>query len=156
VRDDTVAPVTPLPRRRRGAAVLLAAAAAVALAVGAAVVILASPDGDDPVEAVVEAPDVVVRTLEGSLGGTLTSYTSAGADAVVLRGSDVPTVGPTQTYQAWSIDEGGAASLGLFRPDDEGNVEVRFDDVTDVTVIGITLEPAGGSAQPTPPVLASA
>jgi anti-sigma-K factor RskA len=44
----------------------------------------------------------------------------------------------------------------LFRPDDEGNVEVRFDDVTDVTVIGITLEPAGGSAQPTPPVLASA
>jgi len=153
--DDVVAAPTPLRRRSRWVAPLLAAAAVVAIAVGAVVVVTAMEGGDDPVEAVVDASDVVVTPLEGSLGGTVTSYASPTADAVVLLGTGVPKPGPTETYQAWAIRGDEATSLGLFRPDDDGVVEVRFDDVADVPTIGITLEPAGGSPQPTPPVLAS-
>lgn len=154
--DDAVAAPTPLRRRRGWAAPLLAAAAVATLAVGAVVIVIATSADDDPVESVTDAPDVVVSSFQGSLDGSLTSYTSASAEAVVLRGTGVPSVDPTETYQAWSIRGDDATSLGQFRPDDDGTVEVVFEGVADVVQIGITLEPAGGSTRPTPPVLASA
>jgi anti-sigma-K factor RskA len=137
---------------------MLAAAAALLVVVGGAVVITSTNSGsNDPIAAVVDADDAVTRRLDGELGPALTVVYSPEAAALVIAGDDVPTMSDDQTYQLWLIDSSGARSVGVFEPDQAGRVEVRFDD-TDPSglVLGVTREPAGGSQQPTLPILASA
>jgi hypothetical protein len=82
---------------------------------------------------------------------------SASEAALVVLGEGVPILSASETYQLWLVDDEGATSAGLFRPDAKGVVEFRVDgvDPTGFTV-GITKEPAAGSATPTAPILASA
>jgi anti-sigma-K factor RskA len=130
----------------------------VALVVAGTVAVTSGDDNsDDPVAAVVEADDAVVRQLSGSLGGSLTVVYAPSVGATVLDGSGVPSAGQRDTYQVWLVGAGEPTSVGLFRPDSDGEVAVRFDDVDPTEfVVGITREPAGGSEQPTLPILASA
>jgi anti-sigma-K factor RskA len=73
----------------------------------------------------------------------------------VQRGLDRPAPA-TQTYQLWIIDPSGATSAGLFDTDADGRaIELVTGEFDDRVVIGVTLEPEGGSPQPTSdPVLA--
>ena len=155
------APSAPVPldkarRRRRLAPVLAAAAAVVLIAIGGIFVVTRDDASDDPIAAVLEAEDVTTRTLEGSLGTTLEMAYSAGEGALVITGDDVPAVGDDETYQMWMVDESGALPSVTFRPDDAGHVAVRIDADPSEFVVGVTLEPSGGSEQPTLPMLASA
>ena len=136
---------------------LAAAAAVVLIAAGASFVATQNDDGsDDPIAAVLDADDVTTRTLEGSLGTTLEVAYSADEGAMVITGDDVPAVAEDETYQVWMVDEGGALPSGTFRPDAAGHVAVRVDADPSGFVVGVTLEPSGGSEQPTLPMLASA
>jgi hypothetical protein len=55
------------------------------------------------------------------------------------------------------VDESGdALPGGTFRPDAGGHVALRVDADPSGFVVGVTLEPSGGSEQPTLPMLASA
>lgn len=154
-----VAPVTSLEARRatRRFAPLLAAAAAVAVfAVGGLAVVQSNSDGDDPVAAVVEADDATSRPLSGDLQ-TLTVVYSPSLDAMVVEGEGVPVLDDSSTYQLWLVGDDGATSVGIFRPDADGSVSERFTDADPTGfVLGVTREPAGGSASPTLPILASA
>lgn len=144
-------------RARRGFRPAMLAAAAVALfAVGGVVVVVTGNDGSDPIAAVVEAPDATTRTLSGEIE-QLTVIYSASQDALVVEGEGVPAVDDAATYQLWLVGDGGATSVGIFRPDADGRVSERFTNVdpTDF-VLGVTREPAGGSESPTLPILASA
>ncbi|HSP29654.1 MAG TPA: anti-sigma factor [Ilumatobacteraceae bacterium] len=144
-------------RARRGFRPVMLAAAAVALfAVGGVVLVVSDDDGPDPIAAVVEAPDATRRTLSGEIE-QLTVIYSASQDALVVEGDGVPAVDDTATYQLWLVGDGGATSVGIFRPDTDGRVSERFANVdpTDF-VLGVTREPAGGSESPTLPILASA
>jgi anti-sigma-K factor RskA len=112
---------------------------------------------DDPIAAVIDAADVTTRTLDGSLGTTLEMAYSADEGAMVVTGDDVPAVGDDETYQLWMVDESGdAVPAATFQPDDSGHVAVRVDGDPSGFVVGVTLEPSGGSEQPTLPMLASA
>jgi anti-sigma-K factor RskA len=72
----------------------------------------------------------------------------------VLTATGLDEVDPDQTYEMWIIDENGPAPAGLFRPDESGAIRVLVDGVpSDGTVVGITVEPASGSPQPTGAVL---
>ena len=66
-------------------------------------------------------------------------------------GRGMPTLPANQTYQLWLMTETGApVSGGVFRPDQAGNVEVPASGNLDgVDQMGVSVEPAGGSAQPT-------
>jgi anti-sigma-K factor RskA len=155
------APVVPIgARRHRGSLrrVLAIAAVAVAVVASAAVVTTWSGgSGGDPVAAILDADDVVRRTMAGSLPGSLTVAYSQAEQALVMTGDGLDPVAADRTLQLWVIDDAGPSSVGVFRPDDDGTVRVRFDDVdVDDEVFGVTLEPAGGSATPTLPILASA
>jgi anti-sigma-K factor RskA len=128
----------------------------VLIAIGGIVVATRNDAGDDPIAAVLDADDVTTRTLEGSLGATLEMAYSADEGAMVVTGDDVPAVGDDETYQLWMVSETGALPAGTFRPDASGHVAVRVDADPSDFVVGVTLEPSGGSEQPTSPMLASA
>jgi anti-sigma-K factor RskA len=111
----------------------------------------------DDVVAVIDAPDAVIRVLDGELGGSLVVTSSPAEAAVVVEGTGLPTLDDASTYQLWVIGDDGPVSAGTFRPDGTGTVLQRLDDVVpgDAT-LGVTREPAGGSPSPTLPILASA
>lgn len=55
-----------------------------------------------------------------------------------------------QTYQLWLMADGEATPAGLFQPDENGEViAVMTGDVASADAIGVTVEPASGSPQPT-------
>jgi anti-sigma-K factor RskA len=68
----------------------------------------------------------------------------------------LPQLGTDQTYQAWLIEpDGSRVSAGIFRPQDNEAYTTKpvysKDDLTNYVGIGVTVEPAGGSDQPTGP-----
>lgn len=141
--------------RRRRFAPLLAVAAAVLVMIAGAVVIVSTDNGrSDQVVVVVDAFDASTSTLTGELEVLVTYSPSAGA--VVVEADGLPTLDDSETYQLWLVDDAGAMSAGVFRPDADGGVSVRFDGVDPTGfLLGVTEEPAGGSDSPTPPILAS-
>jgi anti-sigma-K factor RskA len=144
--------------RRRSRWLPLAAAAAVAFLAVAGIVLVRNGDAndDDVVAAVLEASDLQERPFDGELAVSLTAFYSPAAGALVVDGLDVEPVDEGETYQLWLVGESGAESIGLFRPDDDGRVLVAFAgaDPGDLP-LGITVEPAGGSDQPTQEPLAT-
>jgi anti-sigma-K factor RskA len=159
-----VAPVAPnvvsIDRARSRRFAPLAAAAAVLLLVAGAVVMTSTNDSGstDSVAAVMEADDASTRSFGGSLGDSLLATYSPTESALVISGTAVVAPEADETYQLWLIDDsGGAISVGVFRPDESGAVSIRFGD-TDPSdfSLGVTLEPSGGSVQPTMPILAIA
>jgi anti-sigma-K factor RskA len=152
-----VASVDDERERRRFRPAILAAAAVVALFVAGGLVLIAQTDDpSDPIAAVVEAPDASSRRLEGDIE-TLTAVYSPSEGALVIRGESVPVLGEAETYQLWLVNDDGATSVGIFRPDADGTVAERFAGADPTGfVIGVTEEPAGGSESPTLPILASA
>jgi anti-sigma-K factor RskA len=139
-----------LPRRRafpRRLAVL-AAAASVAAAVALGITQLTAQHQLDQARAtsiarVVTAPDAHVETARTSAGGSVTVVTSAALREAVVSSSGMASLPSSRVYQVWVMSPSGARSAGLMhgssllaavRPGDR---------------IGITVEPAGGTARPT-------
>ena len=145
-------------QRRRRWGPLLAAAAAVIVFVAGAAVLVSNDDASAPDQfaAILEAPDAETHDLAGELSGSLTVTYSSEQDAMVVTGTGLPLLSDDETYQLWFDIDGHMTPAGLFRPDEDGNVEERIDGVeTTGASINLTEEPAGGSESPTLPVLAS-
>jgi anti-sigma-K factor RskA len=136
---------------------LLVAAAVVGLIAGLGGLLASRSSNSDVVAAVLDADDVVARPLSGSLSGTVTVSHSASVDAVAVTATGLDPLAAGQTFQLWLVDDAGATSVGVFRPASDGTVRVRFDDVDPAGfVLGVTVEPSGGSDQPTLPIVLSA
>jgi anti-sigma factor RsiW len=83
--------------------------------------------------------------------GQVIASPGTGTGVAVLRGlADLPE---SQTYQLWLIGGDKPASAGTFRVDATGNGTLLFRAdpglVNDADAVGVSVEPAGGSAQPT-------
>jgi anti-sigma-K factor RskA len=146
-----------VPGRRSRLAPLLAAAAVLAIVVGGVLVASDDDPPQDPIAAVVEADDAVAHSVTGDIGELEFVY-SAEEGAFVLVGDSLAAAPPESTYQVWLVSDGDFTSLGTFEPDGDGSMEMRADGIDPTgSTIGITVEPVGGSEQPTlPPVAASA
>jgi anti-sigma-K factor RskA len=155
-QDEAVAPVVPITaaRSRRWWAWGAAAAAVVVLAVGAVVVISSDDADDDEIADVIEADDAVTIAMPGELPGVSIVH-SASEDAAVLIADNVPVPEGDRVYELWAIRRGTPEPSGTFRPDDDGTLSVYVAglDPASAEQWAITEEPAGGSAQPTPPIL---
>jgi Anti-sigma-K factor rskA len=151
-----VVDMTQWARRSRHGRALLATAAALMLVV-AGVALVNRPEPAAPrAQAIIQADDAVTHSLGGSIGTVLRLVYSPSHHAIVLAGEGVPTLSDAQTYQLWSIDDSGPRSIGVFRPDDDGHLESRFEGVDPSgDIVAVTVEPASGSNQPTLPVVAS-
>lgn len=163
---DEVAPtpasadVVPLASRRRPRWAPMAAAAAAVIVLAGGGIVLWQTTGDDgavDVAAVVDDDDAVTVRLDGEVL-TLSLTHSAANDAGVLIGDDVPIPEGDQVYELWRIAADGIPDrVDIFRPSDDGRVEMLVTDMEPLSsdVFAITVEPAGGSEQPTSDIIAA-
>jgi anti-sigma-K factor RskA len=102
------------------------------------------------------APDVSIATVGGDDGamGRVVASAARGEAVFVVDGMSAPPDGCT--YQLWLIDDQQVTPAGLFEPDSDGRAsELLTGDIRGASVVGVTVEPLGGSPQPTTePVLA--
>ena len=143
----------PLPKkaswRQRAFVPVVAVLAAVVLAL-AGVVAATRATGDRASE-ILAAPDAQLAILEGPSVARLVY--SIAQDAGVLAMSGVEDLPGDATYQLWLIGEEGPVPAGTFRSDD-GSVGFLVEgDFGAATAAGITIEPVGGSPQPTTEIL---
>jgi anti-sigma-K factor RskA len=69
---------------------------------------------------------------------------------ITMEAAGLEPLTSDQTYQVWGIESGRPTSLGLLGPAPDGEAlgAVRAD-LSSVDSLAVTVEPAGGSAQPT-------
>jgi anti-sigma-K factor RskA len=136
--------------RRRGLSQLLVAAAAVVLlAVGALAWHPWQDDRATLADQILHAPDAVkiVERLPGGRG-ELTLVRSASLHRAVLVGHDVPAAPAGRTYQMWLQQPGqDMVSAGLMTQADTPTV--LMGDAATAAAAAVSVEPAGGSPQPT-------
>jgi anti-sigma-K factor RskA len=150
---STAAAVTPLrPRIKRWQTVVLAAAAALVIGLGALGVGMALRPAPSPstAEQVFAAPDV--RTVSGQIptGGTATVMFSRDKNAAVLVMNNVAPPAPGTVYQMWLIGDKGPESAGTMDAKAVApSTTAVLPDLGDSQVLAFTVEPPGGSAQPT-------
>lgn len=95
------------------------------------------------------APDAVTVEAEGPDGAMGRIIASPARGEAVFLAADLDPVGEEQTYELWLIDD-APRPAGLFDPDDQGRVtHMMAGDIAGAAAIGVTVEPAGGSPQPT-------
>ena len=142
---DQIRVVRAFPRRLA----VLAAAASVAAAVALGVTQLSAQHHLDraretAIAQVVTAPDARVETARASAGGSITVVTSAALREAVVSTTGMAALPSGQAYQVWVMSPSGARSAGLLHGTSLLASAVRPGDR-----IGITVEPARGSARPT-------
>jgi anti-sigma-K factor RskA len=137
--------VTSLPQRRRSWTAPLAAAAAIAasVAIGLGVWTATRPATENAFTTVVSQPGSRVIPM-GDQGAV--AVARDGDAAIVLR---VPKAPAGKTYQAWVIRDDGIKSAGLFGGGDGASVVKLSRPVPRGSVVGVTVEQAGGAPQPT-------
>ncbi|MFD4242181.1 anti-sigma factor [Streptomyces sp. NPDC058525] len=100
----------------------------------------------DAVSTVLAAPDA--RSVHGRAGnGAFTSVVASDRqNRAVFTATGLPTPAAGKTYQLWLDHDGTMRPAGFIRQD--GTVLIDGD-TADAGAVGLTLEPAGGSPQPT-------
>jgi len=140
------------PQIKRWQTVVLAAAAALAIGLGALGVGMALRPAPSPstAEQVFAAPDV--RTVSGQIatGGTATVVFSRERNAGVLVMNNVAPPAPGTVYQMWLIGDKGPESAGMMDAKAvASSTTAVLPDLGSSKVLAFTVEPPGGSAQPT-------
>ncbi|MFC4534832.1 anti-sigma factor, partial [Sphaerisporangium dianthi] len=131
------------------------AAAFMVVAVGLGVVAVRAGDeldraraGGERIAAVLAAPDArtVTRTAGGARGTLVVSRSQGG---MVFFSSGLAALPEGRTYQLWRIGPAGAVPDGLTRPGAGGRTPpVVLGTPGEATTVGVTVEPEGGSRQP--------
>jgi anti-sigma-K factor RskA len=146
-------------RRRPGSARrwLAAVAAAAVVALGGVAVGSYVADQNDPLNQVTRAQDVREASVPVAAGGTATVLISPSKDALVVKMKDVPAPPAGKVYQMWLIPQDGSAPVSQGLMDKEAlSKPAVVKGIASAASLGITVEPAGGSAAPTTPTVAAA
>lgn len=133
-------------RSRRGW--WLAAAAAVVIGAGSYVTSQVL-EGQDPATRIVQAQDA--REFDATTGEATVIASADQAAALLRLPADLQPAPQGQVYQAWFVGgDGSARSAGLLTEDVLQEREVVLQgDPAGAAAVGLTLEPEGGSDQPT-------
>jgi anti-sigma factor RsiW len=101
----------------------------------------------DLVTAIVTDPHKAQATHDISSGGEGMIIVSRGR--AIFQATDVKPLPSDRTYQLWIINAKGARSVGVLGRGTSGDIEQFVDGVKKTDQIGLTVEPGGGSDQPT-------
>ncbi|GAA1368163.1 anti-sigma factor [Catellatospora chokoriensis] len=103
-------------------------------------------------QAVLTAQDATVRTSDVAGGGKVTVVASSSQDAaVILLATHSP--GAQKAYQFWLMEGTTPYSAGVLAAG-QGTATRLVSGVNAADAMGLTVEPAGGSASPTLPIIA--
>jgi len=140
----------------RPVVVLTSAAAAVVLIAGAIVgtnVALQAPHGTQEtaaLAAISSAPDAQREAAVVTTGGTATLIWSDQLGKSAFVGKDLKSLPSSKTYELWYINSAGkAVGAGLFESTGKSTVAVLNGKMAKGDIVGVTVEPAGGSKAPT-------
>jgi len=146
--------VTALAQRRGLRRALPRMAAAAALVVGIVGVggyVVERGEANDErqqnvaITSVLAAPDASTTSQSFEGGGNLRLISSATQDAAIVVANDLPALKDDKVYQVWMIKGSAPSSQGTF----ETSGTMVMKDMADADQLAITVEPAGGSKQPT-------
>ena len=138
-------------RRRRWAVVAVAAAAVVAVAVPTTIAIQARQEQvrlqtqADAVASMLADPAAEIVRGEMVGGGDASALVSG--DRVLFSVTDLPQAGSAEDYQLWLVEGEEMVSAGVFDARD-GSAALLVE-ASGSAGVAVTLEPAGGSPQPT-------
>lgn len=159
VAEDNVRTLPTAGSGRRWRTTVLSAAAAVAIgltAVGVGMALRPTPPApQSTAQQVFSATDV--HTVYGPIpaGGTATVVFSRDRNAGVLVMNDVPPPSPGTVYQMWLVSPQGAKSAGTMDAKAVApSTTAVLENLGDSTTLRFTVEPGGGSTQPTGQVIA--
>lgn len=108
-------------------------------------------DRNTAISAVIGAPDVATAAKTFDDGGSVKLYSSVSADTAVIIAKGLPRPADGKVYQVWLIDQAGPHSHGTF----ETGGQMVMEGVAAADRIAVTVEPQGGSDQPTTPPVAT-
>jgi anti-sigma-K factor RskA len=156
----TVRPLPPVPpapphvaRRRRWAQLVAAAAAVVALVTGITVWQQPWEDESSPqptvAEQVIAAPDAAEQTISLASGAEVTLVRSESLGKAVVETRDMPSLPSGKVYELWLQNPAGQMVRAGEMPVAANQTFVLVGDAASAVGAGITVEPEGGSDQPT-------
>lgn len=140
--------VVSIHRRRWMIPATAAAAVVMLLVAGLLVNRFADAPSSDRFSAVLNDDDAATFALTGSLSG-LRLVSSDDENAAVLMGSGVARPDPGKVFQLWAIHDGVMVGIATFTPAATGEVAILIDDDGSDAEWAVTVEPEGGSDQPT-------
>ncbi|MGW3910908.1 anti-sigma factor [Streptomyces sp. NPDC005070] len=151
-----------LPTRRRALRMALAACLALAAALGGIAVWQHTQAEDAQAEVaatkaqasvlsnLLTARDVKISTQKLDNGADISVVASRSQGRAAFIASDLPRLGNDQVYELWyAADSGALRPAGLLTGTGGGQARLLHGPLDDVSAVGITTEPAGGSRQPT-------
>jgi len=154
-QDPPQATVTPLRRRRTSWTLRLSSAAAAVLLVATTVLGVLLVQARDAAEisdaqaaamtTILGAGDARVTSQGDETSGRMTVLSSRAVDRAMLLAENLPDPGPDRDYQAWTMGD-EIRSAGLLP--NGGTTTLAVDGLDSAALVGITVEPTGGSDQP--------
>ena len=107
---------------------------------------------------VLEAPDVITIQLKGQETASAASGRAlwSAQQGLVFTADRLPALPGDRVYQLWTISGSKPISAGLLSPDASGKVTFILSAGAATArpdAFGVTIEPAGGSASPTMPIV---
>ncbi|MFF5184610.1 anti-sigma factor domain-containing protein [Streptomyces sp. NPDC000345] len=102
----------------------------------------------EEVAAVLAAPDARSRTVRLADGATGTVVVSTGRDRAVFLAARMAKPPGGKVYQLWFDDHGTMRDAGLMDPHRASQAVLLRGTVDGASGVGVTVEPAGGSATP--------
>ena len=102
------------------------------------------------IASVLAASDAHIQLGSSTVGGTVTAVISKHDREAVVTASGMPTPSDARVYQLWVMSGGSARSVGLLPGSSaRATSPVLAADVQPGDQLAITIEPAGGTKQPT-------
>jgi anti-sigma-K factor RskA len=108
------------------------------------------------ITAIVTAPDARRAAGQSDATGAASVVTSRSLDKALITTGRLQPLPASRTYQFWFMGPGAPRSAGTLTPgsgEDGGTRTLISSGVGNAQRIGVTVEPAGGSAQPTTPLV---
>ncbi len=102
------------------------------------------------IAAILGAPDAKMMTAKVSTGGTATVVMSHRMRELVFTASKLSALPASRAYELWLIGPSGDTAVGLLPPAHGGMTDpMVVEGLVHGDQLGLTVEPAGGSPQPT-------
>jgi hypothetical protein len=106
------------------------------------------------IAAVLNAPDAAMMTAHTSPRGKATVVMSHQARALVFTAARLPTLPSSERYELWLVGSTGPRSAGMLPQPHAGmTAPVIVSGLRAGDEVALTVEPAAGAQQPTPPMV---